>query len=87
MFNLALCALAVLTCAACTILLFRAYGRRRRRLLFWSAIGFVFFTLNNVFLFLDLVVLEQDLRVWRHVAALGGIAFMIGGLLPQREMR
>lgn len=84
-FNLALCGLAVLTCAACMALLFRAYGRSRRRLLLWSAICFAFLTLNNVFLFLDLVVLEQDLRAWRHAAALLGLAFMLFGLVSERE--
>jgi hypothetical protein len=85
-FNLALCGLAVLTCAACTVLLFRAYGRNRRRLLFWIALGFVFLTLNNVLLFLDLVVVEQDLRLWRHVIALPGIALMIVAVLSERKM-
>jgi hypothetical protein len=84
-FNLGLCALAVLTCAACTVLLFRAYGRNRRRLLLWSSICFVFLTLNNVILFLDLVVLEQDLRPWRHAAALLGLVFMMFGVLTERE--
>ena len=77
--------MAVLTCAACTVLLFRAYGRNRRRLLLWSAICFVFLTFNNVILFLDLVVLEQDLRPWRHAAALLGLVFMMFGVLTERE--
>ena len=84
-FNLALCALAVLTCAACMALLLRAYRRVRRPLLLWSAICFVFLTLNNVFLFLDVVVLEQDLRAWRHAAALIGLVVMISGLIAERE--
>ena len=84
-FNLGLCALAVLTCAACMALLFRAYGRNRRRLLFWSAICFVFLTLNNVLLFLDVVVLETDLRFWRHAAALLALAFMMWGLVSERD--
>jgi hypothetical protein len=84
-FNLGLCALAVLTCAACTALLFRAYGRNCRRLLFWSAICFVFLTLNNVLLFLDVVVLEADLRFWRHAAAVPALVSMIWGLVSERE--
>ena len=83
--NLALCALAVLTCAACTALFFRGYARSRRRLLLWTAICFVFLTLNNLLLFLDLVVLERDLRPWRHSAAFAGLAFMIFGLLREAE--
>jgi hypothetical protein len=84
-FNLALCALAVVTCAACMLLLFRGYARSRRRLLFWSGVCFVFLTLNNVALFLDLVVLEQDLRPWRHSAAALGLVFMIVGLVFESE--
>jgi Family of unknown function (DUF5985) len=84
-FNLGLCALAVLTCAACMVLLFRAYGRHRRRVLLWSAICFLFLTLNNVLLFLDLVVIEQDLRTWRNTVALLGLLLLISGLLAERE--
>lgn len=82
-FNLALCALAVITCAACTMLLFRGYAASRRPLLLWSSACFVFLTLNNVLLFLDLVVLEMDLRPWRHAAAFTGLVFMIFGLLRE----
>jgi hypothetical protein len=84
-FNLALCALAVLTCAACTVLLFRGYARSRRRLLLWSAVCFVLLTLNNVLLLADLVVLERDLRPWRHTTSLLGLVFMIYGLLLELE--
>ena len=84
-FNLALCALAVATCAACMALLFRGYARSGRRLLLWSAVCFVFLTLNNVALLLDLVVLEQDLRPWRHAAAALGLVFMIVGLVFESE--
>ena len=84
-FNRAICALAVLTCAACTVLLFRGYVRSRRRLPFWSSVCFVFLTLNNVLLFLDLIVLEMDLRPWRHVAAFAGLVSMIFGLLRESK--
>jgi hypothetical protein len=84
-FNLALCALAVATCGACMVLLFRGYARSRRRLLLWAAVCFVFLTVNNVALFLDLVVLAQDLRPWRHAAAALGLVFMIVGLVVESE--
>ena len=80
-FNLALCALAVLSCAACAALLFRRYARGRSRILFWTALCFAFLTLNNVLLFLDLVVLEVDLRPWRHASAAVGLGFVLYGLL------
>ena len=84
-FNLVLCALAVLTCAACTILFLRGYARTRRQLLFWCGICFVFLTLNNLLLFLDLVVLEEDLRPWRHASAFAGLVFMVFGLLQEQK--
>ncbi|HVJ11935.1 MAG TPA: DUF5985 family protein [Burkholderiales bacterium] len=84
-FNLVLCALAVLTCAACTILFLRGYARTGRSLLLWSGLCFVFLTLNNVLLFLDLVVLEADLRPWRHASAFAGLLFMVFGLLREQK--
>jgi hypothetical protein len=80
-FNLALCALAVLTCAACAVLLFRRHRRTRRRILLWSALCFGFLTVNNVLLLIDLVVLQADLRPWRHASAAVGLAFVLYGLL------
>jgi len=82
-FNLAICALAVLACVACTVLLFRGYFRSRQPLVFWSSVCFVFLTLNNILLFVDLVILEMDLRPWRHAAAFAGVFFMIFGLLRE----
>ena len=84
-FNLALCALAVLTCAACTAVLFYKHAGTGSRFLFWTGICFTFLTLNNVLLFLDLVVLEQDLRVWRHATALPALVAMTVGLLAEAD--
>ena len=86
-FNLALCALAVGTCAGCMGLLFRRYAQSGRRLLFWSGWCFLFLTLNNILLFLDLVVLEMDLRPWRHAAAVPALGVMIYGLLSDAERK
>ena len=74
-----LLALAALTSLACMVLLFRGYARTAARLLFWSALSFVFFALNNVLLFVDIVVLptQVDLRLYRILAALAGIACLL----------
>ena len=79
--------LAVLTCLACTVLLFRGYARSGLRLLLWSALCFVFLTLNNVLLFFDLVVFptEVDLRPYRLAAAAVGLAFLIYGFIAESE--
>jgi hypothetical protein len=86
-FNFVLYALAVLTCLACTVLLFRGYARSGLRLLLWSALCFVFLTLNNLLLFFDLVVFpaEVDLRPYRLSAALVGLAFLIYGFIFESE--
>lgn len=78
--------LAVLTCLACTLLLFRGYARTGLRLLLWSALCFVFLTLNNVLLFFDLQVFTQlDLRPYRLSAALIGLLFLIYGFIAESK--
>ncbi len=85
-FNFVLYVLAVLTCLACTVLLFRGYARSGLRLLLWSALCFVFLTLNNLLLFFDLVVFaDLDLRPWRLAAALIALAFLLYGFLFESE--
>jgi hypothetical protein len=85
-FNFILFLLAVLTCLACTVLLFRGYARTGLRLLLWGALCFVFFTLNNLLLLFDLVVFaEIDLRPYRLSAALIGLAFLLYGFIFESE--
>jgi hypothetical protein len=77
---------AVLSSLACTVLLFRGSARRRIRLLMWSAICFAGLTVNNVVLFLDLVVFpELDLRLARLVPALIGMIFLLYGFIWDAE--
>lgn len=77
---------AVLTCLACTVLLFRGYAGSGARLLLWSALCFVFLTVNNVLLFFDLAVFaELDLRPYRLAAALVGLVFLLYGFLFETE--
>jgi Family of unknown function (DUF5985) len=85
-FNFMLYLLAVLTCLACTVLLFRGYAASRQALLLWSALCFVFLTLNNLLLFFDLVVFAGlDLRPYRLAAALAGLGFLIYGFIFESE--
>ena len=86
-FNFVLYLLALLTCLACTVLLFRGYARSGLRLLLWSALCFVFFTLNNLLLFFDLVVFPDsiDLRPWRLAAALIGLLFLLYGFIFESD--
>ena len=78
--------LSLLTCLLCTVLLVREYVRTRAGLLAWSALCFVALTVNNLLLVLDLVFLpEADLRLYRHLAALAGMGFLLYGFLWKTE--
>ena len=86
-FTFILIALAVLTCLACTALLYRHYTRTRLGLLFWAALCFVFLSFNNVLLFFDVVLFpaDVDLRLYRLATALVGIAFLLYGFIFESE--
>ncbi len=84
--NFVLSLLAALTSLACTALLLRAYAASGLRLLLWSGLCFVFLSLSNVLLFFDLVVFTDiDLRVYRVVAALVAILFLLYGFIWEAE--
>jgi hypothetical protein len=85
-FQVGLYLLAVLTSLACTVLLFRSYLDNRLRLLLWSALCFVGLTLNNIAVFLDLVVFPQmDLRPLRLGATLVGLLFLLYGFIWESD--
>jgi hypothetical protein len=85
-FRIALYALAVLSSLACAVLLFRGYARRRVRLLMWSAICFVGLTINNVALFVDLIIFPDiDLRLARLLPALTGMVSLLYGFICDAE--
>jgi hypothetical protein len=78
-FKTVLLLLAVLTSLSCMVLLFRGYARTTARLLVWSALCFVFLSLNNVLLFTDIVIfpVEVDLRIYRLLASLAAIVCLL----------
>ena len=86
-FKVVLFALAILTSLACTFLLFRGYVQTRLPILMWSALCFVCLSINNILLFVDIVVLPSaiDLRLFRHGAALVGMLFLIYGFIRESE--
>ena len=80
--KIALYVVAVLSSAACAVLLLRGYLRRRVRLLMWSGICFIGLTVNNVALFVDLVVFpDLDLRPARLIPALIGMTLLLYGFI------
>lgn len=68
--------------AACAVMLVRAYRRSRVRFLLWSGLCFAGLTVNNTFLFVDLVVAPGiDLSLYRGLAAVAGYGLLIYGLI------
>ena len=86
-FKAVLYLIAMLTSAACMLLLIRAYLDSRLRILLWSALCFVGLTVNNTLLFVDLVLLPDavDLRLYRNAAALVGMLFLLYGFIRDAE--
>jgi hypothetical protein len=63
-------------------LLTRAYRNSGFRLLLWSAVCFAALTVNNVLLFVDLIVIpEIDLLLWRNITAAIGVGMLLFGLI------
>lgn len=75
-----------LTSILCATLLIRAYLASRARLLFWSSLCFIGLALNNVALFVDLILVpDLDLRWVRDVVALTALVIMLFGLIWDQE--
>lgn len=76
-------ALCALTSVICAVLLFRAYRRHPAPLLFWSGLCFIGLALNNVLLFVDLILTPPtvDLSLYRDIAAVTGIMVLLFGLI------
>jgi hypothetical protein len=75
-------ALCALTCLACTVLLWSRYRKSQVHLLFWGGLAFLAFTLTNVLLFVDLVLIpDRDLLVLRNALTLAGVGVLLYGLI------
>lgn len=84
--RIALYMLAIASSGACATLLLRAYLHRGVRLLMWSAVCFMGLTVNNIALFVDLVVFPQiDLRLARLVPALIGMMCLLYGFIYDND--
>jgi hypothetical protein len=74
-----LCAATSLVCA---VLLFDGHRRSGLALLFWSGLCFAGLAVNNLLLFVDLIVVpDVDLSLWRGGTALASLAVLIYGLV------
>ena len=78
----AIYALCALTSIACAGLLLDGYRSSRLRLLLWAALCFVGLALNNILLFIDLVILpDRDLGILRSAVALAAMCILLFGLI------
>jgi len=74
-----LCAATSLVCAG---QLFRSYLRNRSPLLFWSCLCFLGLAINNVLVFVDLILIPTiDLSMVRALSALIAISLLLFGLV------
>lgn len=79
-FKIVLYLVAALTCLGCTALLYREYLKTRARMLLWSTLCFTGLSVNNIMLFVDLVIYPSvDLRLARLGASLAGMLFLLYG--------
>lgn len=79
-------ALCFLSSGLCGYLLVTAFRRNRERLLLWSAICFCLLALNNLLVFVDIILLPNiDLTLPRSVAALAAVAVLLYGFVWEIE--
>jgi hypothetical protein len=75
-------ALCAILSSACAYLLFKGYQESKSKLLMWSCLSFCFLALNNVILFVDVVLLPTiDFGgvSWRTIAgAIAGSLLLFG---------
>jgi hypothetical protein len=79
--------LCVVTSLICLFLLARGYVRTGVKLLLWSALCFVGLAINNLLLFVDLVLLlpEVSLVPWRQVTTLVSLSVLLYGFIWETD--
>jgi hypothetical protein len=79
--------LCLLTSAGCMWLLFRAWRRTGSKMLMWSALCFVCLALNNIVVFVDVVVLPdvEGFQPLRQLANLAAIGVLLWGFIWEAD--
>jgi hypothetical protein len=86
LFQPAVFLLCMATSLLCAILLVRRYLTSRTSLLLWSALCFIGLSVNNLFLFVDVVVLPDiHLLPMRQLSALLAIGVLLFGFIWESE--
>lgn len=74
--------LCALTSSLCAFMLLMNYRSVRTRFLFWSALGFIGFAINNILLCVDILVVPQfDLSIIRTLPAVIGVLVWAWGFV------
>jgi len=70
----------------CAYLLVSAFLRSREKLLLWSAICFCLLALNNLLVFLDIIILPNlNLTFWRSLTSLAAVSVLLYGFIWEIE--
>ena len=78
--------LCMLTSLVCMALLLRGWRRSRIPLLLWSALCFVLLAINNLLLFIDVVLLpDVDLREYRSAVLFAAVVVLLYGLVWETD--
>ncbi|HWE46524.1 MAG TPA: DUF5985 family protein [Caulobacteraceae bacterium] len=76
--------LCLATSLLCAVLLARSWRRSRSGLLFWTALCFVFLTINNALLVVDLLIVPQtDLSPYRQATSLLAVGVLLFGFVKE----
>jgi hypothetical protein len=78
--------LCFISAGFCFYLLLRAFSWQQERLLLWSSLCFGFLALNNLLVFIDLILLPQvNLLPLRSATALLAIGILLYGFIWEIE--
>jgi len=72
--------------ALCAYLLSNGFSRQRERLLLWSSLCFWFLALNNLLVFVDVILLpDLNLIPFRSITALAATGILLYGFIWEIE--
>ena len=78
--------LCALMSTACTVALYKGYGKTRNKLLLYGAICFFLLALNNIFICVDLILLpeiELNGPFWRNFLTASAGCALLSGLIAE----
>ena len=70
------------TSLLCAVLLLQSYSKNRVRLLFWSGLCFAGLAIDNLLIYVDMIVYPQvDFSFWRKIPGLIALLLLLYGLI------